>query len=80
MELVENALKNKTTEIKKELKNEPEKNITKEFFKKLVISKKPMTKEEYDKQQSKIQRIYDPDTGRNRLTIFITYKISKRNW
>eukprot|EP00794_Sanderia_malayensis_P013763 gene13763-15203_t len=27
----------------------------------------PMTKEEYEKQQSVIRRVYDPDTGRNRL-------------
>ncbi|XP_057295668.1 ADP-ribosylation factor-like protein 6-interacting protein 4 [Hydractinia symbiolongicarpus] len=27
----------------------------------------PMTKEEYDKQQSIVRRVYDPDTGRNRL-------------
>ncbi|EDV22645.1 uncharacterized protein TRIADDRAFT_59110 [Trichoplax adhaerens] len=27
----------------------------------------PMTKEEWDKQQSVIRRVYDPETGRNRL-------------
>ncbi|XP_052822303.1 ADP-ribosylation factor-like protein 6-interacting protein 4 isoform X3 [Octopus bimaculoides] len=28
---------------------------------------KPMTKEEWEKQQSVIRRVYDPTTGRNRL-------------
>ena len=27
---------------------------------------KPMTKEEWEKQQSVIRRVYDPDTGRSR--------------
>lgn len=27
----------------------------------------PMTKEEYEKQQSVVRRVFDPDTGRNRL-------------
>lgn len=27
----------------------------------------PMTKEEWEKQQSVVRRVYDPDTGRNRL-------------
>ncbi|XP_066923230.1 ADP-ribosylation factor-like protein 6-interacting protein 4 [Clytia hemisphaerica] len=27
----------------------------------------PMTKEEYEKQQSVVRRVYDPETGRNRL-------------
>ena len=27
----------------------------------------PMTKEEYDKMQSVVRRVYDPDTGRMRL-------------
>ena len=27
----------------------------------------PMTKEEYDKMQSVVRRVYDPDTGRVRL-------------
>ena len=26
----------------------------------------PMTKEQYDKEESKVRRVYDPDTGRNR--------------
>ena len=30
-------------------------------------SLKPMTKEEWDKQQSVIRKVYDPDTGRTRL-------------
>lgn len=30
----------------------------------------PMTKEEYDKQQSIVRRVYDPDTGRNRYEVF----------
>ncbi|XP_060075619.1 ADP-ribosylation factor-like protein 6-interacting protein 4 isoform X2 [Ylistrum balloti] len=28
---------------------------------------KPMTKEEWEKQQSVVRRVYDPETGRNRL-------------
>eukprot|EP00058_Branchiostoma_floridae_P020252 XP_002605742.1 hypothetical protein BRAFLDRAFT_218534 [Branchiostoma floridae] len=28
---------------------------------------RPMTKEEWDKQQSVVRRVFDPDTGRNRL-------------
>lgn len=31
----------------------------------------PMTKEEYEKQQSIIRRVYDPDTGRNRFVISV---------
>lgn len=27
----------------------------------------PMTKEEYEKQQAQVRRVYDPDTGRHRL-------------
>ena len=27
---------------------------------------KPMTKEEWEKQQSVVRRVYDPETGRNR--------------
>ena len=27
----------------------------------------PMTKEEYERQQSKVRRVFDPETGRNRL-------------
>lgn len=30
-------------------------------------SLKPMTKEDWDKQQSVIRKVYDPDTGRTRL-------------
>lgn len=30
-------------------------------------SMKPMTKEEWDKQQSVVKRVYDPETGRHRL-------------
>jgi len=26
----------------------------------------PMTKEEYEKQQAQVRRVYDPDTGRHR--------------
>ena len=26
----------------------------------------PMTKEEYERQQSKVRRVFDPETGRNR--------------
>ncbi|ELU10856.1 hypothetical protein CAPTEDRAFT_101154, partial [Capitella teleta] len=29
--------------------------------------KAPMTREEWEKQQSVIRRVYDPDTGRTRL-------------
>lgn len=28
---------------------------------------KPMTKEEWDLRQSEVRRVYDPETGRNRL-------------
>ena len=27
----------------------------------------PMTKEEYERQQSVVRRVFDPETGRNRL-------------
>lgn len=27
----------------------------------------PMTKEEYEKQQAQVRRVYDPETGRHRL-------------
>ncbi|CAH1232295.1 ARL6IP4 [Branchiostoma lanceolatum] len=30
-------------------------------------SMRPMTKEEWEKQQSVVRRVFDPDTGRNRL-------------
>lgn len=30
-------------------------------------SKRPMTKEEWEKQQSEVKRVFDPDTGRMRL-------------
>jgi len=26
----------------------------------------PMTKEEYEKQQAQVKRVYDPETGRHR--------------
>ena len=29
----------------------------------------PMTKEEYEKQQSKVRRVFDPETGRNRYSM-----------
>ena len=31
--------------------------------------KAPMTKEEWEKQQSVLRRVYDPDTGRTRFVI-----------
>ena len=30
-----------------------------------------MTREEYEKQQSVVRRVFDPDTGRHRLTLAI---------
>ena len=31
-----------------------------------AAARRPMTKEEWEKQQSVIRRVYDPETGRNR--------------
>lgn len=28
----------------------------------------PMTKEEYEKKQSEVRRVFDPDSGRNRFS------------
>jgi hypothetical protein len=36
----------------------------------------PMTKEEYEKQQSKVRRVFDPETGRNRYFKFCQPKES----
>jgi hypothetical protein len=33
--------------------------------------KKPMTKEEWERQQSEVKRVFDPDTGRMRLAFSI---------
>merc|ERR1712047_111552 len=53
--------------IKERLKNKPEKvqNFAEE--EKKIIQQKPMTKEEYDKKQSVVKRVFDEDTGRMRL-------------
>ncbi|ESO01246.1 hypothetical protein HELRODRAFT_192268 [Helobdella robusta] len=40
---------------------------TKECSRIMKKMKTPMTKEEWDKEQKKLKRIYDPETGRNRL-------------
>ena len=54
--------------IKERLQNKPEKvqNFADEEEKK-IIQQKPMTKEEYDKKQSVVKRVFDEDTGRMRL-------------
>jgi len=31
-----------------------------------AVSKGPMTKEMWEKQQSEVRRVFDPDTGRHR--------------
>jgi hypothetical protein len=36
----------------------------------------PMTKEEWEKQQSIVRRVYDPETGRNRYFFFLLIEIA----
>ena len=58
--------------IKERLKNKPQEsekvqNFAEEEKKSVVPQNKPMTKEEYDKKQSVVKRVFDEDTGRMRL-------------
>ena len=58
--------------IKERLKNKPQEsekvqNFGEEEKKSVASQHKPMTKEEYDKKQSVVKRVFDEDTGRMRL-------------
>ena len=58
--------------IKERLKNKPQEsekvqNFAEEEKTSVVPQHKPMTKEEYDKKQSVVKRVFDEDTGRMRL-------------
>ena len=58
--------------IKERLKNKPQEsekvqNFAEEENTSVVPQHKPMTKEEYDKKQSVVKRVFDEDTGRMRL-------------